>query len=416
MKRIIAILTSVLMITSMLPMFGFAASEGNTKEFIQLQDASDNLISISKEQYDELVVIPQEEAKEIAMLFVKDEISLGDVVWNNDTYVVDVIEMYDESDSGEISAYTIKLNEGYVVVSAYRDSASLIPEWSDGAEPLFSAFEKSSSDSILYLGPYCYYLDTGSTITDLDGHEVERENLINKNATLRDSSNIPKSAISEIFSSASTPGGDTKSGEITNPIAHANSMYDGPFVCNDYINYWENNIIYYTMDHGYDQGYAMHCGPTAITNLIVAYMNRYQTYVSPQTANDIFDVVAQIGTSNNYFINNLFTPELTLWAYMGQAFNNFNISINNSLFYYITLNYNNLKAALSNNNLLYVMISNHPVYSYHAVACFAYTRLISQSTGYFKTYLKVADGLNNSGRYIDLSTVLSYQFYKVVFN
>ena len=47
------------------------------------------------------------------------------------------------------------------------------------------------------------------------------------------------------------------------------------------------------------------------------------------------------------------------------------------------------------------------MYGNHAVMCFVYARLVSQTTGYYKTYLKIADGWSPAqNRYIDLSTAI----------
>ena len=51
-------------------------------------------------------------------------------------------------------------------------------------------------------------------------------------------------------------------------------------------------------------------------------------------------------------------------------------------------------------------LTAHNAYQNHAVVCFAYTRMVSSSTGYYKTYLKIADGLNDEPRYIDLSSAI----------
>ena len=53
------------------------------------------------------------------------------------------------------------------------------------------------------------------------------------------------------------------------------------------------------------------------------------------------------------------------------------------------------------------IVGSHSDYANHAVAGYAYTRLKSESTGYYKSFLKVADGLVHSGRYIDIATIQS---------
>ncbi len=61
--------------------------------------------------------ISSELAEEIAKLFIADMINIGDVVWNASTRILGVTTMYDGTAEHNITAYTVELDEGYVVVS-----------------------------------------------------------------------------------------------------------------------------------------------------------------------------------------------------------------------------------------------------------------------------------------------------------
>lgn len=58
------------------------------------------------------------------------------------------------------------------------------------------------------------------------------------------------------------------------------------------------------------------------------------------------------------------------------------------------------------------MVNNHSTYGDHHMVCYAYTRLISETTGLYKTYLKVADGWDTRPKYVDLATVTSDTYWE----
>lgn len=58
------------------------------------------------------------------------------------------------------------------------------------------------------------------------------------------------------------------------------------------------------------------------------------------------------------------------------------------------------------------MVNNHSTYGDHHMVCYAYTRLISETTGLYKAYLKVADGWDTRPKYVDLATVTSDTYWE----
>lgn len=54
--------------------------------------------------------------------------------------------------------------------------------------------------------------------------------------------------------------------------------------------------------------------------------------------------------------------------------------------------------------------------TYHSVACYAYNRMVSTTTGYYLSFAKIADGINNSGRYLLVSSIQSCKMYYTVVN
>lgn len=375
-------------------------------ELIQLQTSNGETVSVNQDEYDAIVTISEEEAKEIALLFVKDAIQLDDVAWDENTSITNVVPMYDETENDVVTAYSIELNTGYVVVSAFRDTDSLIPEWSDRAEPLYDSLDLTSEEQVIYLGAYEYYADAGeSEVVNLSGEDVNRNDLENNFEEQRNPDNVPAEITDDFVGIATYINRDG----IPNPIKHANDNYKGPFVCNDYINKWDSSMRYYTTDYGTQHNYKGHCAPTAITNLILAVGTRYPSKLSFKNANNVFVNVANVGSNNGYYSKSGGgTKRTNLPAYIKKSFNYYNVSPYVSACTQIAPKnaYETVKNHLALNRLVYVSLSENSIYcdnQGHGVICFAYTRLRSTSTGWYKTYLKLADGWNNSGRYLDLA-------------
>lgn len=418
MKRIVSFLAGLAILISQMPTLAVDISKND----VQLYTSDGDSITVTEQEYDELVAISEDDAGEIALLFVQDAIDFGEVEWDENTYVTDITCMYDESGSGEITAYTVELNEGYVVVLADMDTEILIPEWSDKEEPLYENFDIGNGDQILYLGAYEYYLESdnsGDYVESLAGENVNRDDLVNDVTEWRSADNIPTEIIDEYIESQSATimsgdddsGISLTSGVISNAGEHANSTYQGPFILSDYVNKWDNYMGYYTTSYGSSIGYTNHCGPTAITNLILACGNRYPSKISYSSANTVFKNVVTVGLNNNYYSTGSGTANSTALQYIRNSFALY--SAYPTLYGNNSVTYNNIVYALTNEALLYVMLSNHETYGNHAVVCFAYCRLVSETTGWYKTYMKVADGWGSSGRYIDLGSALTAKYVSV---
>ena len=168
--------------------------EDESRVLIQ-NEAGDELV-MNKEVYDEAVTISEDVAKEAALLFVSDIIACEDgVEWNENTAVTSIVPMYDE-DKSEITAYTVYLTEGYVVVSAFLDTPYTVMEWSDKAEPVIECFDAASTEEYIYLGAMEYYADIGdATLQDVDGTMVERTELDNSIEADRDAENLPSAVV-----------------------------------------------------------------------------------------------------------------------------------------------------------------------------------------------------------------------------
>ena len=365
--------------------------------------------------------IPIEVAEEIAMLFVSDTINLEDVTWDSETEVYDITIMYNID--GDVNAYTFELSDGYVVVSAYGDVPNIILEWSDRAEPIYKELELTNTDQIVYCGSLNYYKDSGSEMLQaLNGATVSRHEISDDLASISSVSYVPIAIKNKVNNAHSTTQDVEGSDDyIDNAIEHANEWYEGPFVCDgdNWENDWDNGVpitLYETSDFkDLDDGYTQHCGPTAITNFLSMYGNRYNILSIKNTdPDDIFRTVAQIGYDYLYYYNweHGGTANASAGNYVVRCFQAF--GINNVVKNYRKgLMYNNIRSTLENNHIAYVMLTGHPKYGNHHVICYAYTRLVSRATGYYKTYLKVADGHSHDPRFLDLAAVTTDTYWEI---
>ena len=339
--------------------------------------------------------------------------------------------MYDETGES-ITAYSFKLNKGYIIVAASVDIKNPILEWSDEAEPLYDKFDASGIDKIVYVGGFNYFVDRGnrgnSKLETLSGNLVARENVSNTLQELKNISNVSEPMLDLIVeekviaenktpekaqlhnddcTGESTPGSNQY---ITDPFAHASTWYGGgTFTCYDYANSWEPYVNFSkTSDF---PGYSNHCGPTAITNMIKTYYNRYG--LTNPSVSDIFNIVVGTGLRNLYYTQWGGTVNATANGYIKTCFTSYNKSVTVNGQY--TASYANLKTSLTNDRrLAYLMMQGHDNYGDHHVLCYAYTRL--GNTYRIATYFKVADGHNSDGgRYIDSNSVSSDKYWEVCF-
>lgn len=401
------------------PFVGAANNKKINKCYTQISCGGYTL-TVSNEVLDEVVTVTKSEAVSIAEDFISDMIASGCTEWDSSTKIKKTVKLYDQTNT--VNAYCMELTSGYIVVSAYLDSDCLIPEWSDIGKPLYSTFKDSGygTGKIIYLGGYEYYLNKNSSNAyDLNGKVVAKTSMNNHFKSARNTNNIPLST----FGLTPSKGRAASSGPITNPIVDANTAYNGDFVCSEYTNVWEpyiekNSSGQYNLFCGTDAnsyGWYASCGPVAITNIVETYKNRYPSnYYIPENRKQLINIIASHGTSHNtngiqWYINgtNIYagTSQYTEHKYIYSCFTK-DFKISCSVTPYDT-SYANIKASLDKGGLVYINVFNHSYYGSHAMMCYAYTRLRDNNTGYYKTYLKVADGFSRSPRYVDLATCLN---------
>lgn len=385
----------------------------NSNTTIQL--SSGKSVTLTKEQLDNIISITQQEAEYIATLFVADMIKADTVVWNENTKIVSVVPMYDNTNTNTVTAYTINLTEGYVVISAFLDTEMQILEWSDKATPIYQELDTQENEKIIYLGKYEYYVDKGNgQFLDLNNEHVELSDMHDNITEIRDVKNIPENAILSIQDNINS----SSRSSITDMLTHANANYPGPFVYNNHVDMWYKNgadvFDYYTDSYPSQGNYNGPCGPIAITNTIIAYRNRYRASAPdvPVDNNSVFANIAGYGITNNYYKKwpsyNESTGAITAPA--GTLVSNMNAFTLGSYHYYNLLptvttdsdglgSYNSFNQELSANHLLIISTPGTSNSVGHAIVCRGFTRYISEDGQWYLSYIHIADGLNSSIRY-----------------
>lgn len=286
MKRIgKSVLVSLLLISMLMYSFAlssFAAENVPDIDTVEIELASGETIEIPCQEVDQLMAISVDTAEDIARSFLRDALSFEDVIWDESTEIVTIRKLYDQSEEPQITAYSFELTSGYIMVSAYWDASSLIPEWSDTAEPIYLELDLTPDDDVIYLGPYDYYKDSGySEVEDLNGNDISKDSLVNHIDELRSVENAPMLLIEDIAaSSAADESGAVTYSTITDPFDDAEGRYNESFACSDFINTWGGYTTSFYTTSDTPSNYYGECGPVAITNMVLTYKNRYPTCIS----------------------------------------------------------------------------------------------------------------------------------------
>lgn len=337
--------------------------------------------------------IPENVAEIIATYFIRDAQSLPENNWSNETKILACVPMYNID--GSTSAYSFELStdgkeSGYIVVSAYPDISNVILEYSDIAAPVYDALDLSSTDSVVYTGLLNYYKETrAGDLISIDGEEIQKTEIPTPINDIRNSTNLPS-----VVSRGRYP--------IEDPYEWADTYYEGPFkYSGDSKNEFEKYCNFRTTDDF--PGYNNHCGPTAITNLVemIGAYNKYSS-ITRLSYDEIFDAVVECGLENDYFNQD----DGSLWIYendfISDSFALFNV---NTTVKSKDATMSNIKTELTNHRPFYLTLKKHDLYGDHAVVGYAYTRLISETTNLYLSFVKIADGWESYGRYLDITSI-----------
>lgn len=205
-----------------------------------------------------------------------------------------------------------------------------------------------------------------------------------------------------------TPGSGKKS--LNSSI---NSGSNGPSECADF---WSPYAAYYTTGQFFrlKKGFKNHCGPTAITNIIMSLKSRQEALDAPrleqravlsaaeakQAAKETFLEVATYGIHHLLYLNiNLFhfyggTSDVLSGIYLRQmlqkqGIRHVRVSLSRPLAPSL------VRRSLDRGSILYIMLIHHKKYKNHHLICYGYSR---SDDGSFR-YL-TADGWASSPTYL----------------
>ena len=235
---------------------------------------------------------------------------------------------------------------------------------------------------------------------------------------------------------------------VMDPVRDAEERFGISFERKRTVSYWQEEISFCTTGQfaRLDSGYRRHCGPTAITNLILT-LNRRNGYLDDPVPAEVFSAVSEIGQKRKIYWNTDILGHfggtydiLTEW-YLRASLKYFGIPAARrggrgeaaaSGAGAVPIRWYGFPAAiqfiraLDAGKLLFLQLHHHPCYGSHHLLCYGYTIVQSSrntdeerevgSGSYRKEnenspagrrreiYLLLADGWNRRPRYLRLKS------------
>ena len=223
-----------------------------------------------------------------------------------------------------------------------------------------------------------------------------------------------------------------KQSPVADPVRDAEKRTGCTWIRKKTVSPWEPWITHCTTGQfaRLDEGYTRHCGPTAITNLILTLYNRYGSPVNGKCGPaaepgedsgvlvpaEVFQTVSQIGQRKKIYWNtDVFghfggTYDFLTEVYIRTCLRQFGIPSGkgqqDSGPHRVTVRWHGLPSetqiirALEAGKLLYLQLYLHPCYGTHHLLCYGYTNLHNAETGERELYLLLADGWSRRPRYM----------------
>ena len=193
---------------------------------------------------------------------------------------------------------------------------------------------------------------------------------------------------------------------VTDPVRDAEERWGVPFERKRTVALWQEEIVRCTTGQfaGLDKGYRRHCGPTAITNLILT-LNRRYGYLEDPVPSDVFSAVSRIGQRMGIYWNTEFlghiggTYDILTELYIRSCMCYFGIPVR--MRWYAFPSETQFIRALDAGKILFLQLHHNPCYGSHHLLCYGYTAVHS-TEGKREIYLLLADGWNRRTRYLRL--------------
>ncbi|MBR2561643.1 MAG: hypothetical protein IKE31_05780 [Eubacterium sp.] len=205
---------------------------------------------------------------------------------------------------------------------------------------------------------------------------------------------------------SAVPFGRKRKPPVTDPIRDAEDRFGMPFLIKQQVSLWEEDITRHTTQEfaRIGKGFRRHCGPTAITNLILTLHHRHRYLKEPVSARNVFAEVSEIGRKKGIYWNtdflNMFggTYDVLTRIYIRDCLKHYGIParIGGT---FLSSKARALKA-LEEGKLLYLQLLYHPIYGNHHLLAYGYTVLHSVNGRQKEVYLILADGWSRQPRYL----------------
>ena len=137
------------------------------------------VINVSAEN--DIGVITENEAKQLAILFIAKNINNDDISWDNNTKINNTVALYDEYN--EVTGYSVELtnngaSNGYVVISANAYDENIIKEFSSQLDPLYKEVISEKIDRVYHISPLEYYVENNNKVLSLDGINMSKQTFV----------------------------------------------------------------------------------------------------------------------------------------------------------------------------------------------------------------------------------------------
>lgn len=356
--------------------------------------------------------LTSETAGYFAKFFLRDSLASSskvyNIAWTEQTEIRHMTCLYDTE--GKPSAYCFELStegkdSGYIMVSAYENVYMPILEYADSGQPPYAQFPEyydTETRALIYTGPFGYYQETeDGKLSALDGEAVSRDEVIDTVTP------------GESVLSAAASNGD---GTIKDPFDYAEEQHGGTWTAYEWSNPYEFDLYPKDTVITADTTEANSCGPVALTNLLTLWGNHKKVKsITGVTPAQRLKQVIQYGKEKGYFQpSNHGTPLLTIKEYETGMFTKYGVSLE-KIYEYKPISYDQYKRQIEGEGPFLLYFSNHETYGEHYVLGYAYTRLKSESTGYYRSFVKIRDGWSREGRFVTMdSTFPKGEFYSYV--
>ena len=213
---------------------------------------------------------------------------------------------------------------------------------------------------------------------------------------------------------------------ISDPVLHAKEKYEENFFTAETVLPWQAYASFCTTGQfaRLENGFVRHCGPTAITNLVLMLRARFPESAKAASPEEIFLQSAAIGKRlfiyHNMDLFHLYggTNNLLAGIYIEKCLQSFGFPCR-ILNYFgsqstvhggrlrlirrIPANPATMEQELRKGRLLYLMLHHHRCYGSHHVICSGFRVLKSSSSEREERYFLIADGWSSSPRYLAAS-------------